>query len=498
MQSVFKKRAPTEEDAPLTTTTRRFFIPVQTRYRWVILGVYAVLAFLQNAVWNTWGPISGSATKAIGFTQHDYEMLLNWGAIAILVAMPPFAWLMNTMGPRMPILAGGSLVFVGTVLRCLPLQPHVQKYVIHFGQLLNSIGGCPVLSAAPLISNIWFPSSERITATSCMLLLGNLGNGFSYLVGPAVVDGASNCTVDSSGLDVAENTMENSTANATMQVHGDNKGCGEEITKLRKQIGCLMYIECGFALAVLIMLFTLFKNMPDEAPSASAREERLGIWSGLKSLSKNVTYWIIVVAYCLVEGAYLGWYGLITVLYLPQGISQVECGQVVFAMTVLGTACGIAVGWFADRLKGQMKWILFASVTALFFVFLYLMILLMRLLTGGPLAFSKGGVFVGTVMVGMLASSIEPVAAEMAADIGFPVNEGTSSSILAWFSNLFMFLFLLTLTLTKGEHVAYYLFLGFVGVAAPMIAFCTTNQNKRMNFDRDQSYVMTHERIVDD
>ena len=46
---------------------------------------------------------------------------------------------------------------------------------IHAGQILNGLGGCVVMAAPPLLSNIWFPPHERITATGVSTLMNYIG-----------------------------------------------------------------------------------------------------------------------------------------------------------------------------------------------------------------------------------------------------------------------------------------------------------------------------------
>jgi len=40
---------------------------------------------------------------------------------------------------------------------------------------MNGLAACPVLAVAPMISIVWFPPRERVTATTSMMLLGNIG-----------------------------------------------------------------------------------------------------------------------------------------------------------------------------------------------------------------------------------------------------------------------------------------------------------------------------------
>lgn len=186
----------TMEDQALIPTKKEPDVRRVSRYRWVVLTIFAIFSLLQSAVWDTWGPISPSATQAIGFTEHDYYLLSNWAPIGIMPTMPIFIWLFNNYGTRIPVVVGSFLVASGTGLRCIPVTGQSRIIVIHIGQFLSAVAGCAVLGAGPLISNTWFPSNERILATSIMICVGNMGNALSYLIGPAIVSVPANCSSD--------------------------------------------------------------------------------------------------------------------------------------------------------------------------------------------------------------------------------------------------------------------------------------------------------------
>jgi hypothetical protein len=66
--------------------------------RWYILLVFSLLNIAQNAVWNTWNPLSQSVQIAFGWTLSDIALLTNWGCITYVISMPFFSWLMDVKG----------------------------------------------------------------------------------------------------------------------------------------------------------------------------------------------------------------------------------------------------------------------------------------------------------------------------------------------------------------------------------------------------------------
>ena len=66
--------------------------------RWYILAVFSLIAGVQAAAWNTWGPITGSAEDVFGWTDGTIALLENWGPIAYIVSFLIFSWLLDVKG----------------------------------------------------------------------------------------------------------------------------------------------------------------------------------------------------------------------------------------------------------------------------------------------------------------------------------------------------------------------------------------------------------------
>ena len=69
--------------------------------RWYILGVFALFGLLQNAVWNTYGPILNSTIKAYRWTLGEIALIPNIGNISMLVTLPIGSWFVSKFGKYM-------------------------------------------------------------------------------------------------------------------------------------------------------------------------------------------------------------------------------------------------------------------------------------------------------------------------------------------------------------------------------------------------------------
>ena len=53
-----------------------------------------MLAFTQNMIWNTWGPISNSAEFAFGWNNSTIFLMTNWGPISFILSAFVFSWML--------------------------------------------------------------------------------------------------------------------------------------------------------------------------------------------------------------------------------------------------------------------------------------------------------------------------------------------------------------------------------------------------------------------
>lgn len=66
--------------------------------RWYILALFSIVASLNNVIWNSWGPIQGTAQTVFGWDETTITLLADWGPISYVVAVVPMSWLMDEKG----------------------------------------------------------------------------------------------------------------------------------------------------------------------------------------------------------------------------------------------------------------------------------------------------------------------------------------------------------------------------------------------------------------
>ncbi|KAE8581663.1 hypothetical protein XENTR_v10024885 [Xenopus tropicalis] len=387
--------------------------------RWLVLLLFSLLAFLQGLVWNSWGPIQNSARTAYNFSGLDIALLVLWGPIGFLPCFL-FMWLMDNRGLRVTVLLTALLMVLGAGLRCVPVQDlAVRRKLIHGGQLLNGFAGPTVMNAAPFLSTTWFSPDERATATAIASMLSYLGGACAFLVGPLVVP-APNST---SGL----------------LLYSGSVGA------IRDRIEAVMYAEFGIIFVVFAAILAYFPSRPPVPPSVAAASRRLSYRTSILRLLSNVRFLLIVLAYAIPLGFYAGWSGVLDLILTPVHVTQVDAGWVGFWSIVGGCVVGIAVGRFADSIRGVLKPILLllfsgAALSSTWFTLTFL-----SNVTHLPL--TTATLYTSCILIGVFLSGTVPIFFEMFVETVYPIPEGITCGVVTFLSNLFMGVLLLFLTL---------------------------------------------------
>ncbi|XP_028291124.1 solute carrier family 49 member 4 isoform X3 [Gouania willdenowi] len=312
-------------------------LPVNRVYgrRWLVLGLFSLLALMQGMVWNFWGPIQNSAARAYGFTKSDIAVLVLWGPVGF-VPWLLFMWLMDKKGLRVSLLLSVFLMLLGAALRSIPVTDQLlRRWLIHGGQLLNGLAGPTFMSAGPFLSTTWFPPDQRATATAVATLFSYLGGAASFVVGPLVVP--------------APNDTQPGATLAATAIPGSS---------IRDRIQLVLYAELA-AIAVLFSAVLLyFPSRPPMPPSVAAASQRLSYRSSICRLLSNVRFLMIALAYAVPTGVIAGWSGVLDMVLTPAKVSQVDAGWIGFWSTVGGCVFGVAMARFADSIRGMLKLIL--------------------------------------------------------------------------------------------------------------------------------------------
>lgn len=149
---------PSGVDKPSATEIRTYW------WRWWVLSVYMLNLILNNLLWITFAPIADVMRCYYGITDDVVNTLSLVSAILALLLVLPASWLLTRFGIRFVLVISSAANALGGAIRVGGAGSGYFSLLM-VGQIVSSFNG--LMSGAPtLFSEIWFPATERATATA--------------------------------------------------------------------------------------------------------------------------------------------------------------------------------------------------------------------------------------------------------------------------------------------------------------------------------------------
>ncbi|CAH1786068.1 unnamed protein product [Owenia fusiformis] len=501
--------------------------------RWYILLLFSVVSATQAAVWNTFGPVADSAKIVFQWEDSVLALLPALGNIAYILTVAFGAWIMDVKGMRVAMVGATGLLFLGTLFRCFTTDPIAATWLVLIGSVFNGIAGTVPFGGPPLLSALWFPANQRASATAISTVMNYLGMAFSFIVGQlaivnSILSGISACTGSAappliSSLWFPTSQRATATAIATIfaylgvafsfiigpqLVTQPPKNCNstfinntlvrnnsycrmngtsiiwEEsfLIKERSEMMRLMYVECGFSCFLFLLVIIYFPSKPPSPPSASAGVERLDFKDGLLHLVRMKQFWLILMAYALPVGVFAVWGSVLDINLNPIGVGQDEAAWIGFYGTLAGCVSGLLVSRLADVFSGHLKLILIAlCVQSVASVVWYTLIWLQYI------PFSSAVLYASSILMGFYINGAVPLFYEIGCETCYPVAEGVTGGVLTLANNLFGIAFLIMLQIPNiGVAWMNWTLLGACGLSIPLLALTKTGYG-RLKLDQYQT-----------
>ncbi|XP_061172398.1 solute carrier family 49 member 4 homolog [Saccostrea echinata] len=408
--------------------------------RWYVLFLYSLTAFLQSAVWNTWGPITQSAEVVFGWKDSQIGLLANWGNIAFLITVFPTCYLMDTKGLRVSLLVCTVLLLIATGLRCITHEPQYATWLINFSAILNGVCGTVPRAAPAQVANTWFPPNQRTSATAVVSVFCYLGVAMAFVIGPQLVTSPEyKNETQNRNFTYTFKRLTTDLDLATLDTSRNNLNSSQVVNfiHIRKDIMYLMYYE--FAAIVLLFLCSIFMpSKPPTPPSLSASTERVVYRRALLNIARNKAVWLIGLAYALPSGVYGAWEAVIDIILKPIGIGQTEIGWIGFYSIMAGCVTGLATGRFSDVFMRHMRLFVLVMFGVAGGSFVWFTLSCVKVI---PISTIQ--VYLSSILGGMFLCGTLPLFYELGAESAFPVSEGVTGGFLTWLNNIVGILFLL-------------------------------------------------------
>lgn len=149
---------PAPPPSPTSTRVRSYW------WRWSVLGVFVLNQVVNNLLWITFAPVADVMRCYYHIDNDVVNTLSLVSAVLALVLVLPASWLLVRVGLRFVVVLSSFATALGGALRVMGAGAGYFSLLM-VGQIVSSFNG--LMSGAPtLMSETWFPASERATATA--------------------------------------------------------------------------------------------------------------------------------------------------------------------------------------------------------------------------------------------------------------------------------------------------------------------------------------------
>jgi len=337
-------------------------------YRYVVLMVFMAVIAANQLLWISFAPITGTAAQFYGVSDLAIGLLSMIFMIVFIIASIPASWVIDTYGIRVGVGIGAVLTGVFGLLRGVFGADFTGVLIAQIG---IAIGQPFVLNAVAKIAGRWFPINERATAAGLGSLAIYAGIFVGLVLTPFVV------------------------------IHSD--------------IPTLLWIYGIIAALISILFLALARERP---PTPVGPEERSLVLDGLKHLFHQREFIYLFLLFFIGLGVFNAVTTWIEEIVRPRGFSIDQAGIVGGLMVLGGIVGAIVIPPISDRMRRRVPFIVLALVGAI------------PGLIGVTFASGYPLLLASAFVLGAFLLSSGPLGFQYAAEITYPVPEGTSNGLL--------------------------------------------------------------------
>ena len=340
-------------------------------YRWVILGAFMFINLTIQILWICFAPISGMAAAHYGVSDMRIGLLAMIFMVVYIPTSIPASWLIDKFGFRKAVGFGAVLLGVFGLLRAFLADDYEKVFLCTIGIAL----------AQPLILNSyttmaakWFPIGERASASGMAMAACFIGTAIGLMLTPYL---ATKYGIAS-----------------TQMIYGI-------IT----------------AFSALIFLVLVRESLPTPQSSMEQGEKAL-MFEGIRIVLKNRDLWFGLIMFFVGNGIFNGVATWIEDIVRPKGMTIGQAGILGGVLLIGGIFGAAVIPTLSDRYRRRKPFMLLGIICAipglLGFTFFHTYLSLLASIFA-----------LGFFMIG-----VAPIAFQYAAEITFPMPEGTSNGLL--------------------------------------------------------------------
>jgi sugar phosphate permease len=362
-------------------------------YRWVVLLVFMFVVAINQLLWITFAPITGSAASFYGVSDLSIGLLSMSFMIVYVVISIPASWTIDTYGIRVAVGIGVTLTGIFGLLRGLFASSYT---IVLIAQIGIAIGQPFILNAVTTVAARWFPVRERATAAG----LGSLAMYLGILVALVL------------------------TPYLTIQ----------------SQIPGMLLIYGIVSMIAVVVFFALIKERPPTAPCRPDQEERSLVFDGLKESLRIKDFVLLLIVFFVGLGVFNAVTTWIEDIVRPRGFSITQAGNIGGLMIVGGIIGAVVIPLLSDHYRKRTPYLLMAVMGATVG------------LVGITFATSYWLLLVSAFVFGFFLLSAGPIGFQYGAEVTYPTPEGTSNGLLLLMGQISGIVFILGMDSFKSPE----------------------------------------------
>jgi cyanate permease len=340
-------------------------------YRWIVLLAFMFVAAINQLLWITFAPITGSAASHFGVSDLSIGLLSMSFMIVYIIISIPASWVIDTYGIRIAVGIGAVLTGIFGMMRGLVAADYS---LVLISQVGIAIGQPFILNAITKVAARWFPIQERATASG----LGTLAMYVGIFLGLALTP----------------------------------------YLTIRSGIGGMLIIYGILSVIATIVFFGFAREHPPTPPCSADQEERSLVLDGFKQILRQKDFIFLMLIFFVGLGVFNGVTTWIENIVRPRGFSITQAGITGGLMIVGGIVGAVVIPLLSDRYRRRTPFIVLALAGAILG------------LVGITYAPSYWLLLVSAFILGLFLLSAGPVGFQYGAEITYPAPEGTSNGLL--------------------------------------------------------------------
>ena len=359
-------------------------------YRWVIMLVFMFAIIMNQLLWITFAPITGTAAEFYGVDDLSIGLLSMSFMVVYIIVSIPASWVIDNYGIRVGVGIGAVLTGVFGLMRGLVADNYTLVLIAQIG---IAIGQPFILNAITKVAARWFPLQERATASGFGSLAIYLGIAAGMLLTPFLT------------LEFGIESM------------------------------LLLYGVVAVAAAVLYLL--LSRERPPTPPCPPEMDERALVFDGLKSLLRMRDFLLLMAIFFVGLGTFNAVTTWVEDIVRPRGFSITQAGIIGGLMVGGGILGALIVPALSDRYRKRKPFIVLTLIGATLG------------LLGVTFVNNYALTLISAFVLGFFLLSAGPIGFQYGAEIGFPAPEGTSNGMLLMMGQISGIVFILAMDAFK-------------------------------------------------